>query len=409
MAKGLLTPGDEEPCFHHTMKPMLDDVVGGAEGGERGTNAVAALDLLAVGLLVAIVRPNAQLRNEIAHAAEKVGIESLEVIAANITRWEGRYSALKRFLQLQDALVKVHSKHFFDPYVLKAKNNFPDDFLKEPYFRRLSAYKELLEHFHKIAKAGQSQTEPTLSCVAHWAWKMEELLTASEADSQVMKSLKEDLLRSYKKRMSVFVSIEQDESGEVLLMPNAIKAGLLDPRHSHEVQRRLSADELRAARDVIVTDTLLLYANESLHKAIESAMEGAFEALMERLAGAAVYRGSPLDWWRDLKNKQDEADVFKHFFRAARIFLSMPAGGAPSESVFSATTDMVTKKRNCLGDDTLEQMTIVRHFVRSPRYKFEVLAAKMAAHVEKQKKAQPGPRARAAMLQEEMDEMNMNE
>jgi hypothetical protein len=31
MAKGLLTPGDEEPCFHHKMKLMLDDVIGGAE------------------------------------------------------------------------------------------------------------------------------------------------------------------------------------------------------------------------------------------------------------------------------------------------------------------------------------------------------------------------------------------
>jgi hypothetical protein len=76
LAKGLLTPGDEEPCFNHTMKLMLDDVIGGAEGGGHATNAVAALDLLSVGLLVAIVRPNAQLRSEISHAAEKVGIES---------------------------------------------------------------------------------------------------------------------------------------------------------------------------------------------------------------------------------------------------------------------------------------------------------------------------------------------
>jgi hypothetical protein len=91
LAKGLLTPGDEEPCFHHMMKLMLDDVIGGADGG--GTNAVAALDLLSVGLLVAIVRPNPQLRSEISRAAEKVGIESLELITANITRWEALLGA----------------------------------------------------------------------------------------------------------------------------------------------------------------------------------------------------------------------------------------------------------------------------------------------------------------------------
>ncbi len=408
MAKGLLTPGDEEPCFHHKMKLMLDDVIGGAEGGDRGTNEVAALDLLAVGLLVAIVRPNAQLRSEIALASEKVGIESLEVIAANITRWEGRYSALKRFLELQGALTRVHSKHFFDPYLLKAKNSFPDDFLKESYFRRLSAYKELLEHFHKISKAGQSQTEPTLSCVAHWVWRMEELLTVSDSDSPVMKKLKEDLLRSCKKRMSVFVLIEKT-NGEISLLPNAIKAGLLDARHSHEVQYKLSMDELDAARDAIIADTLLLYPDENLHDAIESAMKGAFKALMQRLAGAKTYAGSVLNWWRNLKQKPDEADVFKHFFRAARIFLSMPAGGAPSESVFSATTDMVTKKRNCLGDDTLEQMTIVRHFVRSPRYKFDILAKKMAADAKTQQKGKVGAQARAATLPDEMEEVQFDE
>ncbi len=86
----------------------------------------------------------------------------------------------------------------------------------------------------------------------------------------------------------------------------------------------------------------------------------------------------------------------------------MPAGGAPSESVFSATTDMVTKKRNCLGD-TLEQMTIVRHFVRSPRYKFDVLAKKMAADAKEQKKAKVGAQARAATLQEEMEEVQFDE
>ncbi len=127
--------------------------------------------------------------------------------------------------------------------------------------------------------------------------------------------MKEDLLKSCKKRMPVFVSIDEDADGKISLLPNAIKAGLLDPRHSHEVQRRLSADELDAARDAIIGDTLLLYPDENLHEPVDSAMTGAFKALMRRLDAAKTYGGSVLGWWRDLKNKQDEADVFKHFFR----------------------------------------------------------------------------------------------
>ncbi len=121
LAKGMLTPGDEEPCFHHKMKLMLDDVIGGAEGGSRPVNATAATDLLAVGLLVAIVRANTSLRKEMSVAAEKAGTDNLELIAANITRWEGRYRALKRFLQLQSALIKVHSRGSFAPFIERPK------------------------------------------------------------------------------------------------------------------------------------------------------------------------------------------------------------------------------------------------------------------------------------------------
>ena len=397
LAKGLLTPGDEEPCFNHTMKLMLDDVIGGAEGGHVAANAVAALDLLSVGLLVAIVRPNTQLRSEVSSACGKVGIENLELIAANITRWEGRYSALKRFLELRAALCKVHAKGIFLPFMKQAEKSFPKDFLTEDFFRRLAGYQDLLKRFHAISKAAQSQTEPTLSCVAHWVWSMEAMLKSSESDSGIIKKLKEDLMRSSKKRMSVFVAIEVDASDEVSVMPNAVKAGLLDPRHSHEVQDRLTKKELVAVKDAIIADTLHLWTKEALHGAIEAAMQGAFESLMEKLKEASSYGGSPLTWWCHLKNCGEEADVFKPFFRSARVFLSMPAGGAPPESVFSATTDMVTKKRNCLGDDTLEQMTIVRHYLRSPQYKFDDLAKKMAADVAKIKKREAENKGKGGM------------
>jgi hypothetical protein len=44
---------------------------------------------------------------------------------------------------------------------------------------------------------------------------MEEALTGSDADSPVMKSLKDDLLVSCRKRMSVFVEIQVDDAGDV--------------------------------------------------------------------------------------------------------------------------------------------------------------------------------------------------
>jgi hypothetical protein len=81
-------------------------------------------------------------------------------------------------------------------------------------------------------------------------------------------------------------------------------------------------------------------------------------------------------------------------------------------SVFSATTGAVKKKHNCLCDDIMEQMTIVGHFVCSPRYEFDTVATKMAADVEKHKKPPSGARARAVTLDGRWRRcrlMNMNE
>ena len=80
--------------------------------------------------------------------------------------------------------------------------------------------------------------------------------------------------------------------------------------------------------------------------------------------------------WRnhDVYRYEKSANVLSHYLRAARLYLSMPAGGSPSEVAFSSTTEMVTKKRNALSDCTLELMTVIRHFVRQPNFDFDKLA-----------------------------------
>jgi hypothetical protein len=405
LAKGILTPGDEEPCFHHSLKHMLDDVIG-AESVNQPKNAVAALDFLAIGLTVAVVRGNTQLRNEVSEQAVKKGIPDLEMIAANLTRWEGRYKALERFIELIPALQRVLAKGYLKVIVEKAQKSFPIDFLLDPFARRLKSYADLLSRFHKMSKAGQSQTEPTLACVPHWIWEMERLLGPDEEDGSFLSTLKKDLFQACQDRMSVFVRLEEDVDGDITVVPNAIKAALLHPRHSHEVQGRFSIVQLSAVTEAIVADTLTMFEKEAeaVRDAIESSMRTSFPALLSLLKDGATTRRSALGWWQDLKTDAPRhGNIFCNFFLSARIFLSMPAGGAPSECTFSATTDMVTKKRNRLGDDTLEQMTVVRHYVRSPAYKFNAFSEKMRTHAAARAEAEAGARARAELEENEYE------
>jgi len=77
-------------------------------------------------------------------------------------------------------------------------------------------------------------------------------------------------------------------------------------------------------------------------------------------------------WSNSLTRTSERGAYFDHA-RAVRLFLALPAGGAPSEATFSSTTEMVTKKRNRMGDATLEMLTVVRDFLRHPDFDLPTL------------------------------------
>jgi len=120
----------------------------------------------------------------------------------------------------------------------------------------------------------------------------------------------------------------------------------------------------------ITADTVHLFP-EHLQVAIEGALDNGWPSLLLMLRDAPVDMSGldALAWWRSLSQGDAErGNLFSSHIRAARIFLSLPAGGAPSEATFSSTTEVVTKKRNQLGDVTLEMMTVIRNFLQMPDF-----------------------------------------
>lgn len=70
---------------------------------------------------------------------------------------------------------------------------------------------------------------------------------------------------------------------------------------------------------------------------------------------------------------KDLADAFHLLKPVAAMYLGMQAGGAPSECVFSRGTDIVTKKRNALGADTVEMTVISRGMLERRDYEVDDL------------------------------------
>lgn len=68
------------------------------------------------------------------------------------------------------------------------------------------------------------------------------------------------------------------------------------------------------------------------------------------------------EFWHTISKIKDYSDTYQYFniSKLAQICLSLPHSNAEAERIFSVVTDVKTKKRNRLGDDTLNSIAVIR-------------------------------------------------
>lgn len=381
LAKGLLTPGDAEPCFNHDLKHVVEDVLVGSDSLSPCCPR-AAKDFTALSLMIMFIRGSNPLTSLLSSKMRlfQPGTRKLKLVQINLTRWEGRYTSLKRVIELREGLTSLHEEGVLGVLLQKHHGSFPEDFLLPPFWRRLTQiYEPLLEVCHTASKVAQRSTTPVLSCIPHQVHLIERACIRAEDDSDFAAEFKTAFLEVVKVRLSKYVLVQLEGGGDAHAIPNAIKAALLDPRYSSFVQEKLGPDETKAACDAIVADTLHLFPEEAPLNAIQQQMDMAFPSLLKKLASAGEVKPEEVSkWWQaTLEDDAKVGSLWQNFGRSARMFLSMPAGGAPSEVAFSDTTATVTKKRNLIGDRTLEQVTVLRRYIMSQKFDMDALIDKI--------------------------------
>ncbi len=74
----------------------------------------------------------------------------LELVAANLTRWEGRYRSLERILKLRHAVVTMKADDALDA-LLAVGFAFPVDFMDDEFRMRLeTVYLPILKRLHVV-------------------------------------------------------------------------------------------------------------------------------------------------------------------------------------------------------------------------------------------------------------------
>jgi hypothetical protein len=380
-AKEMLVPNDAESCFNHDLKLVIDDVLAGSDARSPAA-PLAALDLNGLALCISFIRASSVLSQEFESTRVQSGCPAVQLLEANLTRWEGRYRMLKRAVQLERALTAFHQRSLFDGCLIQHKH-FPGDIFQRSFWRRLrEGYEPLLAAFHVASKSAQAKSTPTLSTIPFHLESMRTACKVVDDDPRAVQELKIALYDALESRMSKYVTVVcANDNGSQDIVPNAIKAAILDPRFSSFVQDSLDADKIQSVRDSIIADTVTVMPNLDPDSVpmVEKVMEITFPQLLSALKGANIQDAADvLPWWKNFfSNDAKKHTLCAHFSWSVRIYLSMPAGEAPSEQVLSMATDIVTKKRNRLADQTIEQLLIVSHYTKSPLYNFDELMAKI--------------------------------
>ncbi len=225
---------DEVPCFAHGLKGVID-IVFGESGPEeliaKFQDDAAVADFFAMKAVCDVSRTTLWVR------AEMENEDYLTTISDNVTRWDGKYLSLQRFLELKQAFQDSSKLIGYFNGRFEGKAKMPSDLFSSAFYRRLAACKEILFAFHTITLECQGEGV-TAAAIPHFIWKLKKACKDDGSDfaKRLRGAVKERLEKMYITGNSTVV----------------LEAALLDPRYSQEVRKNLAKAKLESVWAAVV-------------------------------------------------------------------------------------------------------------------------------------------------------------
>jgi hypothetical protein len=353
---------DGHDCFNHDLNLCLGDAVKLATG--------AAMDFATMEHLIREIESDKNLRLFFENMQMIAGFEvAQKFVHRNDTRWTGLADSVAKFLKMRGMFFVDDDGGAAEATKHSILEDWPaelsQDVFQWAYWERLKVYNEMLVPLSVATRCAQSLSVPTGSRVPKLISDMKKSwtqLVAKHGGSE--KEFGEALLRCLANRCDKYVSFPG----------NTLKAACLDPSQSRFLEEYgVSKEVIAKSWEGIVKEGF----DEFL--AIQKAMSGdedefddaivraQVNALKTFLSKAKVPADSedPLQFYRDnVSNCRTYAPIA---CRVATNLLAIPAGESHSERVFSWAGGFVTKLRNRLGDETLQELVVMHDFFRSKR------------------------------------------
>jgi len=396
---------DAEKCINHEIKSIIDDVFCGSDARDPMAPLAAGIFKFVVEC-VQWIRSSKLESDRFYVLQEEVDNSSLQLVVDNITRWEGKYQTVSRFLALKETLQRMYKDaDMGGSSVFKDAVVGNEQLLDASFWVHLGEIKQLSEHFHIASKYLQGEKYVTVSSIPYWICQLRHCCVRREHDTMVCVELKEALLQSLNNRCDYYTTT----------VNNSLKAAALDPRFADLTQFGVSNQLIRECWNSIIQDQKALTASEEEDNAVVDVDNDLVDQMLklqvqilerELVKQSMLFQQDvnatiksveydPLVFWRKVVQNHDDItqkipstqfrNTLKAFAPVAALLFSIPAGSSPSEREFSSAGRTYTNLRNLLSDATLEQLVVVRHFMKQDEYSFESLVTLVEQRLENER------------------------
>jgi hypothetical protein len=348
---------DGHDCFNHDLNLCLGDALKDAKA--------AARDFASMEHLIREIESDKNLRIYFEKMQQIAGFDEVQkFVHRNDTRWTGLADSVAKFLKMRDAFFVEEAEACNQAILEDWPVHLSDDVFQYAFWDRLRGYNDLLVPLCIATKSAQSLSIPTGSRVPKFisdmraAWKR--FGDARGALAEV-KAFGDALLKCLSQRCDKYI--------------NTVKAAVLDPSQSRFLlDYGVSKEVIDLSWEAIVLEGKDEYSQsqkaagnqfEDVMDVVDVAdtiVRGQVVVLRQFLGRSTVpsASGDPLEFYRE---NMFQCTTFAPLAcRVATNLLAIPAGESHSERVFSWAGGFVTKLRNRLADETLQELVVMHDF-----------------------------------------------
>ena len=283
--------------------------------------------------------------------AQKFQVKYKKLIRDVKTRWNSTYSMLKSFLENKVIITSAISLH---------NDNFANLSLSDVEWKEISLFCNYLEPFFEFTEVMSGSSYPTLGTLLLLLDHLLDhiMITIEKSEVLWIKEIAQGMENKFNSiqenlyNPSAYLALILDPRYKTQILPNSVDAETIKKILKDEYNNYKNMDENKINEDVsslvgekrkaVGIMNLMLQKKQKVDNSQRNKID---EYLIINVEPSNI---NPCEWWRNHKSQ------YPILARIARDYICIPSTSVPSEQAFSKSGELISKRRNRLGDNAIE-------------------------------------------------------